>query len=611
MIRKKGILLLIVLAAIFFLITWFFTDSWFESQIEDAGTSANGALVELDGFSFSIFSLSIEWDRLQVTDPQNTMKNRVETGRAEFNMEFIPLLSGKIVIENIELSDIKTNTDRETDGALPVEETEPDTGSFIGESVATLEEQVEKNTGFDFSAVSQNVNADSIFKLLDLKSPEKIKNLQKEATNKYDTWKKTFETTDFEKDAKNLQAKIKAIDVKNIKSAEGIKNAITGINDIKTTIDSLTKFVENTKKRVEEDINFVGNNATQVDDWIKEDYQRALSKAKLPEINAENIGKMVFGKEVVDDIKSYLGYVEQARYYYEEYLASDEPKEPDPPRFKGQDIYFYNKNARPDLWIKQIKLSGETESQLKMKGLVTDIVSDQRLVNKTTVIDIGGENEIGTTLQFNGVLDYLGDLPSERFDLSYKGFVIDDIKLSESELFPGKIKDGRGVMNTKFEITGEQINAGIDFAAEKLKMDFSAGKPPKGKIQEVVRDIIAGINKLDFHAKISGTRDNMKFNLSSSLDKLFMNSLNRVLDKNIAEAKQKIKDRIDKEITKYKKELDKIIDEQSNKLKAQLAQYENILGNTNGIFDSKKQEIEDKKNNLGDLIGNGLKGLFK
>ncbi len=611
MIRKKGILLLIVLTAIFFLITWFFTDSWFESQIEDAGTSANGALVELDGFSFSIFSLSIEWDRLQVTDPQNTMKNRVETGRAEFNMEFIPLLSGKIVIENIELSDIKTNTDRETDGALPVEETEPDTGSFIGESVATLEEQVEKNTGFDFSAVSQNVNADSIFKLLDLKSPEKIKNLQKEATNKYDTWKKTFETADFEKDAKNLQAKIKAIDVKNIKSAEGIKNAITGINDIKTTIDSLTKFVENTKKRVEEDINFVGNNATQVDDWIKEDYQRALSKAKLPEINAENIGKMVFGKEVVDDIKSYLGYVEQARYYYEEYLASDEPKEPDPPRFKGQDIYFYNKNARPDLWIKQIKLSGETESQLKMRGLVTDIVSDQRLVNKTTIIDIGGENEIGTTLQFNGVLDYLADLPSERFDLSYKGFVIDDIKLSESELFPGKIRDGRGVMNTKFEITGEQINAGIDFAAEKLKMDFSASKPPKGKIQEVVRDIIAGINKLDFHAKISGTRDNMKFDLSSSLDKLFMNSLNRVLDKNIAEAKQKIKDRIDKEITKYKKELDKIIEEQSNKLKAQLAQYENILGNTNGIFDSKKQEIEDKKNNLGDLIGNGLKGLFK
>ena len=122
MFRWKGIIFLAVLAGIFILLTIIFTDAWLEHQLESLGTSAVGAKVEIDGFDFSFSGLHIKWERLQVTNPKKTMKNIVETGHCEFNMEFWPLLSKKVIIENVQVSDLQSDTDRETDGALTKEE---------------------------------------------------------------------------------------------------------------------------------------------------------------------------------------------------------------------------------------------------------------------------------------------------------------------------------------------------------------------------------------------------------------------------------------------------------------------------------------------------------
>ena len=116
--RKSGLITLLVILAIFIGISYILTDAFFESLIEDLGTDIVGARVEIDDFSFSIFGPEVSWKRLQVTDPNKTMQNMLETGFCEFNMEFWPLLQGKFVIENFQLSGLQQNTDRETDGKI-------------------------------------------------------------------------------------------------------------------------------------------------------------------------------------------------------------------------------------------------------------------------------------------------------------------------------------------------------------------------------------------------------------------------------------------------------------------------------------------------------------
>ena len=101
MLRKKGVFFLAVLAALILTLSLLFTDSWLESQLEDMGSSIAGARVEIDDLDFSFTSVHLKWQRLQVTDARQPMKNLFETGPCAIDLEFWPLLSKKIVISDI------------------------------------------------------------------------------------------------------------------------------------------------------------------------------------------------------------------------------------------------------------------------------------------------------------------------------------------------------------------------------------------------------------------------------------------------------------------------------------------------------------------------------
>ena len=116
--RKKGLLLLLILFLIFLAIFMIFTDRWLENRMEAFGTSIVGARVEFDGVDFSFLKLRMQWQRLQVTNPDDTWRNLFETGKAEFDLDLVPLFSRKIIIENLSLENLQLNTERETDGKV-------------------------------------------------------------------------------------------------------------------------------------------------------------------------------------------------------------------------------------------------------------------------------------------------------------------------------------------------------------------------------------------------------------------------------------------------------------------------------------------------------------
>ena len=116
--RWKGIIFLVAIIFLAFLLSWIFSNKIVENELENLGTTIVGARVEIDDLDFSLSDLYIRWSKLQVTDPDNTMKNLLETGQTDFDLELIPLFSGKVIIENIQISDVQSGTDRETDGAI-------------------------------------------------------------------------------------------------------------------------------------------------------------------------------------------------------------------------------------------------------------------------------------------------------------------------------------------------------------------------------------------------------------------------------------------------------------------------------------------------------------
>ena len=91
--RWKGIIIVLIFGIGTLFISILFLDRWIESGLEKTGEAITGARVEIDNLNFRLSDLSLQWDRLQVTDPKNTMQNWIETGPVAFDMHINPIQS--------------------------------------------------------------------------------------------------------------------------------------------------------------------------------------------------------------------------------------------------------------------------------------------------------------------------------------------------------------------------------------------------------------------------------------------------------------------------------------------------------------------------------------
>jgi uncharacterized protein (TIGR03545 family) len=607
-VRWKGIIFIAALAAIILVIGILFSDTWLEKKIEETGTLLNGARIDIDNLEFSLTDLYIRWDRLQVTDPRNTMKNRIEIGKCEFDLEFLPLLSKKVSIESFTLTDIMTNTERTDDGAIDEDE-KSIVPSFIQETTDYLEKEVSSVVSPQFSSLKKTANVDSIIKILDLQSITKITNLQNDVETKYTSWEKTFSELEVENDLKKVESQIKSIDVNNIKTADQYYAAAKKVDNIYETIKSNSNNLSAIEKNLSTDLKNINSQMLQVDDWVKEDYSRALSLAKIPDINAKSISKMLFGERIVNQIATYLDYIGTARKYSSG-SGSEKPEKESPPRLKGQDIYFYNKNARPDFWIHKLNLSGYIENNIQLSGLINNIVSDQRQIGKTTDIAIDGKSDQGVRLALTGNLDYLSEEPGETVNLQYSGFPLADYHISKSKLLPNKVESGTGIIQSEFALKGDQINGKISFTGRKLRFNMIGVNSQLSEIEGIIQSVIKSISTVDVYAKVMGTSDNLQFSINSNLDDILMNKMGTIVNERFEKAKNDITQQVDREIGKYRSELDNLVAGKEKILQSEINKYEQMIDKERKRTDSKKKDIEDIYKKEKSKIEDKIKDLF-
>jgi uncharacterized protein (TIGR03545 family) len=446
--------------------------------------------------------------------------------------------------------------------------------------------------------------------ILDIQSIDKIQNLQKDAETKYNVWGQKLSELELEKEINQVEAQLKTIDVNKIKTADQFYSTLKQVDDIYSSIKETSATLKDVEKDLTSDLKNIKNQVNQVDDWVKDDYTRAFALAKIPEINAENIGKIIFGKKAVNEINTYLRYIAQAREYTNS-ADTGKPAKESPPRLKGQDIYFYDENARPDFWIRHLNISGETENKIALSGLVKNIVSDQRLIGATTDINIEGKSSSGVQVALSGILNYLGEQPTESFDLQYSGFSLANYQLSDSKFLPNKVKNGNGSVLTALELLGDQIRGQVSFTGKNLQFDFAKAVDTQNEIEKLIQSVINSVSNVNFLAKIEGKADDIRFSVHSNLDEILFKKMSAVVEERIAGAKQEIKDRIDNEVNKYRTDLNQLVSAQESLVIGEYKKYKSMLDNEKQQVDAKKKEIENKYEKEKSKIEDKVKDLLK
>ncbi|MAO65564.1 MAG: TIGR03545 family protein [Balneola sp.] len=606
--RIWGIIVVLILAGISFAATYFITDEWVEEQIEYQASVINEAKVEVDGLVFDLMNLHLRWDRLQVTNPNSTMENTFETGETEFQVEFWPLvLASKVIVNNMQVTGFELATERETDGAfeVPEEETDAEPGFLYG-VVNQVSSQAQQNAEVRFTDARDDLNVDSLMAKVNIQSPQKIDSLRKGVEKTYSKWDSTFKNTNVRKEIAQVETTVNAIKPKEIKQPKQLVEAIENVQKLRKQVDSLKTRAETIKQEFEQDYGTTREDLSQVDDWIRADYQRALSVAKLPDLDVQNIGKALFGSNLLGDYAAYLEYVAIAREYGSRLVGAEDSTE-EIPRYEGIDYHFTDKYDLPGFWFKNIELSGRTKSDVEISGMVTGISSSQKKTGEPVKFEVGGRDENEVRLSLNGEFNYLEEEPRESFTLAYEGFTLSKARFSGSDLLPYELSSGKGDVSVNLSIIDKRIDSRIDYLARDISFDFASAGQPKNRLERLVRDAIGSTDRIDVSALVDNVDGPLRVRVRSNVDDLFMNALRQTVSQELENARRKIEAEVQQRVEGRKEQLAEFKRKKEEEIQQRYEELQSQIEEKVQLVEDKKKELEERKKELESSLKDEIK----
>jgi len=604
-VRKSGLVILLVIFLITIAINLVVTDAFLENQLESALSQITGSRVEITGFQMSILSLEAGWKRLQVTDPNDTWTNIIETGEAQCDIALEPLLYGRWVIEELKLEELRSGTPRETDGALPEKKKQATEPGILDKTARTMSEEITKTTGFDFGMLVKKIDAAAIVSSLDLQSPANFDNLRQDFINTAAHLKNEYKSLDtFRIRSEGLLNKAQSINPENLKSVNDFIQAANTFREIRDTALSVKGEITEKANSIRVDYSRLQTAIKSVDNWIQDDIMRAQSAAKLPELNTQNIARMLFGEELVTRLVKYLGYIETARDYKEKYAPNT--KVESPPRFTGQDIHFSDRTKWPKFWIKRISVSGSTgaeqnDDSITLSGSAQNISSNQKTSGQPAEIELSGIKTNGRTYEISALLDHATDMPKEMFHIGMGGISLNNSTISGGGLLPRNIEKGVMSVQSDLSISNGIVDGHAEISTKNtaFRFDDTAGGD---RMAGIVRNVFQRVDSVDVNLQFKGKPEALDISISSTIDDIFTAQLKNIAGDEFRKGRAAIESEVRKKLEPEKQKLLALYYEQRNGIEKQLSDLEFLsVKNSEAVEQVKNRilaRIDGEKNPL-------------
>jgi uncharacterized protein (TIGR03545 family) len=619
--RWKGFIALAVIVAAWFLVTFLFLDRWIESGLEAAGEAMVGARVEIDGLDFRFSDLSIQWRRLQAADPKQPMRNLVETGRTAFKLNPAALFRKRIVIDEMALEGLKSGTPRTVSGALPKKPPKPKTGKpdFLDRIRARLKNEVDLMPvmKFDPAAFKKKLNLDSLIAAAGIRTPQRVDSVKKDAeaaAARWDGFSRSFRP---DEDLKKIRSDFQGIDPQKIKT---IPEALDLIEKAKTAQKSL-KAISDTfnvrQREIRADIGRITAYPALAEGWIREDYLSVARKARLPDLSARSIAKMLAGGAIAAKADQALGTYQTIRKYLPK--KSNKPEKQPVPRFKGQDIHYAERHAYPAFLIRRISVSGQTGADaarqgVTLKGEVLNVTTQPWVIGKPTTVDLSGMTQDERSVSFQAVLDHVTEAASDSFHLRFGNVSLNHVSIPDSKYLPAQIQRGKADFDLVLRFKEEDFLGRLDMNARDLGFDFDRTQS-RDLFMDIVRRVIGQMGTITLDVRAAAKKDDFQFNVNSNIDDLVSRELGKMGSQALADAEAKIRSRLEQIKSRKLAELEKLYADRKPAIEASLGNYGKWIGDNKSLLDGKTdgllKEIEKRKKGEQNKVEEKAKGLLE
>jgi len=596
-VRKKFLKVVLAPLVILTIIVYIFIDSWITSGIEYAGEQAIGAKVDIEGLHLHLFPLGIEWDKMEVANPNNTWTNLFETGKITFLMDPGQLLRGKYIINIIEVKDFVLGTKRKTDGALPGLKT----SSNNNFTFSNLAENAFKNTVtttplFDLAKLKNGFDADSLIRILDLKSFNQIDTLKNKIDRLSGQWKDLQTDMETQKNkVLDIEKQIKAIDPSKLNNLQNLTSAITTVNNAKLTLDEINKFISDKTLSLENNIVSVTGSAGMIKNYVSQDFDRLKNMARLPSINTSGMAQLLVGNEMLKRSKNYLYWVDAARANIKKY--SPDPDYTYPPRFSGQDIRYPEEHSYPKFWVKKIVLSGGTDKSasdyIRAKGNAENITSNQQLTGSPMTIALEGTANEQRTLKLGAKIDRRKEISKDEFNVGLYGVPVSDFSLGSSNFLPTKITHADMDTRTNLVLNGNKIDVSIQFDLKSIDLKFQA--EPKNIVERLFRQVLQNVKDFNIGLHLWNTNGPFNIAINTNLDEILAQKVSDVVGQEIGRIRSDLKNKFDAVVKKQVDDFNNNYLSKLDQINKQLSDYNALLTDQLNLAEKKKQELLEKQ----------------
>ena len=489
-----------------------------KNTLETAATRAVGAKVDIGGADVSLLPTGLTLTDLQVTNPQQPMRNALQVERIAMNLDAAMLLRRKIHIGEMTLDGVRLNTPRKRSGAVS---NDSDRRQKAAEPKDSSPDAASDLPGW-LSGGFEEPDVKTILKKEKLQTLVLAESLQSDLEKEKRRWEQRLDDLpDKEKLAsyRNRIDKLKNARKGGLGALLGASTELVTLQkDLERDLDS----IEAAMKEFETQSNAFEKQMSQLAKAPEADLRRLKSKYSLSAKGLSNIGGLFLKQRLQVWLERAIAWYERLQPLLSRPAASsDGPRETTPLRGKGVDIRFAETTPQPDLLVHRAHV-GIDFQQIQMTGDIETITSDPPLVGRPLRFAFTGKQE-ATGVRLTGELDTTD--PQRRkgkADLEMQNVAVGPRNLVDRPGLVARLQSAVVDLNVRAALEEERMNVKIDTGLEAVQLETETPTPSAGQsaLAGALGGALADVRRIKATATVTGTLQQQKIQLSTDLDRI-------------------------------------------------------------------------------------------
>jgi len=505
-----------------------FADRIVKRTAESVGTALVGAEVEIERLHLDLRHGRVEIRGLTVASPFEALENLLQADALVADIDPLPLLEKKVVIDRLMATGLRFGTPRKTDGR---------TG---GQAEGVMGQMQRWAAQLEVPALQLGTGKISADRLdpAQLSTPRAAAALAARADSARRAWDAMLgglDATASADSARRMAERLRGAKTTDVNLLGDARRTLGVLNQAQDRVTVL-------ERSVTSGIAELQAGAAGLGEARQRDYATARRLLKLPGLDAPDIGAALFGAAAVDRFQRVLYWVELGRRYMPPGLLPRATPGPKRARRAGTTVRFPRVHEEPAFLLRTAELSiqlGEAGATPRTYAAsVSGVTSDPALYGRPATASAAAPE-----FRLGALLDHVRPTPRDTAAASLAGVALPPLALPS---LPIRLDPGVGTVTLSFSVQGDQIRARWTVQSDRVRWTRdSGGAASPSPIGDLVWRAVSGIAALEVSASLVGSVAHPQLAVSSNLDRALADRLRAVAGAELAAAERRMRAQVD------------------------------------------------------------------